>query len=191
MKSPLVFLGAFVIASAGMTWYAVSAEPAEPQPPTEGVAVVMPTKGQKAHGVIVIKQEGDLVRITGSVSGLTPGKHGFHIHEYGDLRGGDGMAAGAHFSPKGHEHGGPDDAEHHAGDLGNITANADGVATVNVSSKDLELHFIVGRAVVVHEKADDLKSQPAGDAGARIAVGVIGFANKKNSTAQRTGSTTR
>ena len=71
----------------------------------------------------------------------------------------------------------PKVAEHHAGDLGNITAGDDGVAKVDAKSKDLHLHFIIGRSIVVHADADDLKSQPAGNSGPRIAVGVIGVAN--------------
>jgi Cu-Zn family superoxide dismutase len=154
--------------------------------PQEGVAVLTPTRGQKAQGVLLLKQTDQGVQVTGKVSGLEPGEHGFHIHEFGDLRDPEGKSAGGHFNPDGHKHGGPDDAEHHAGDLGNITANSSGVAEVETLAKGLKLHFVIGRAMVVHGKADDLKSQPAGDAGPRVAVGVIGFAEVKEVTASTT-----
>jgi superoxide dismutase, Cu-Zn family len=147
--------------------------------PQEGVAVLTPTKGQQAQGVLLLKQTNDGVQVTGKVSGLEPGEHGFHIHEFGDLRDPEGKSAGGHFNPDGHKHGGPEDAERHAGDLGNITADAQGVAQVKTLAKGLKLHFVIGRAMVVHGKADDLKSQPSGDAGPRVAVGVIGFAEVK------------
>lgn len=77
--------------------------------PTEAVAVLMPTKGSEARGTIILRQEGDMVHITGKVTNLSPGEHGFHIHEFGDLRASDGTSAGGHYSPEGHEHGGSDD----------------------------------------------------------------------------------
>lgn len=145
--------------------------------PDKAVAVCFPTQGNSVRGVVMFQASGDVVQITGKVIGLTPGKHGFHIHEFGDLRSADGTSAGGHYSPEGHPHGGPDDEEHHAGDLGNITANEDGVAEIKMESKDLKVHFILGRTVVIHGGEDDLTSQPSGDAGPRVAVGVIGVAN--------------
>lgn len=148
--------------------------------PSEAVAVLLPTKGNKTRGVILLKQRDGFVHIVGKVRGLSPGKHGFHIHQYGDLRAADGTSAGGHYSPQGHKHGGPDDAEHHAGDLGNIVADGDGIAQVDKMSKDFKLHFVIGRAIVIHAGADDLTSQPSGDAGPRAALGVIGFAQVKD-----------
>lgn len=150
-----------------------------PPIPKEAVAVLMPTQGQQVKGVILLRQQEDGVMVTGEVRGLEPGEHGFHIHEFGDLRHPEGASAGGHFNPEGHKHGGPDDRERHAGDLGNITANQQGVAKVKVLARDLKLHFAIGRSIVVHGKADDLKSQPSGDAGPRVALGVIGFAEVK------------
>ena len=144
--------------------------------PTDGVAVLSPTRGSEVRGVILFQQEGDVLRLTGKIVGLTPGLHGFHIHEFGDLRDPQGQSAGDHFNPTGHKHGGPTDAEHHAGDLGNIEADQNGEATVNVEAPWLKLHYVVGRSLVVHEGQDDLKSQPSGDAGGRAALGVIGIA---------------
>jgi len=140
------------------------------------VALLMPMKDSKVGGTITLTQEKGYVLVTGEVTGLTPGKHGFHIHMFGDLRAADGMSAGGHFNPKGHPHGGPDSKERHEGDLGNIEASEAGVAKVNVKAMGLKLAEVLGRSIVVHAKADDLKSQPAGDAGPRIAVGVIGIA---------------
>ena len=144
--------------------------------PKMGVAGLSPTKGNKARGTIVLRETDDGLHITGKVTGLTPGLHGFHIHEYGDVRTPDASAAGGHYNPTGVAHGGPQDEEHHAGDLGNIKADEDGVARVDIQAPWLKLHFILGRSIVVHAGEDDLKSQPSGDAGARVAIGVIGIA---------------
>lgn len=146
--------------------------------PKKAIAVMIPTEGSKVGGMLTLTATNKGVQITGKITGLTPGEHGFHIHEFGDLSSKDGTAAGGHFNPDGHKHGGPDDKEKHAGDLGNVKANAEGVATVDVTA-DVKLHFIIGRAFVVHAKADDLKTQPTGDAGGRVALGLIGIANDK------------
>lgn len=144
--------------------------------PTLGVAVLTPTKDNKVRGTLRLIQQGDVLRVVGKIHNLTPGEHGFHIHQFGDQRGPDGMATGGHFDPHGHEHGAPGEKSH-AGDFGNITADEQGVATVNVSTQATKLHFVLGRAFVVHAGRDDLKSQPSGDAGARVATGVIGVGN--------------
>lgn len=145
--------------------------------PDHGVAVMIPTEGNNVRGLIMLQQDGDNVHVTGRVWGLQPGLHGFHIHEYGDLRSADGTAAGDHFSPEGHPHGAPGSPPHHAGDLGNIEADQQGVATIDQTFDFFQVHHVIGRALVVHAEADDLESQPSGDAGARVAVGVIGIAN--------------
>ncbi|MBI3564789.1 MAG: superoxide dismutase family protein [Elusimicrobia bacterium] len=111
--------------------------------------------------------------------GLTPGEHGFHIHEFGSCED-SAKAAGGHFNPKKHEHGQAlkdGVAKTHAGDLGNITADAAGDAKLDVTLKGVSLtkdFAVAGRAVVVHEKVDDF-SQPVGNAGGRVACGVIGL----------------
>ncbi|TWT77937.1 Superoxide dismutase [Cu-Zn] precursor [Posidoniimonas polymericola] len=129
-------------------------------------------------GTLELKGEGKGFMVSGQISGLEPGMHGFHIHEYGDLRSDDGKSAGGHFNPDGHDHAGPDAEQHHAGDLGNIEADGSGVANVDVKVDGVPLHFVLGRSIVVHAGEDDLKSQPSGDAGARVAVGVIGIGNE-------------
>lgn len=147
----------------------------KPDLPREGVAVLVPTHGNDVGGILTFTEMGESVHIKGKLWHLQPGKHGFHIHQFGDLRDAKGMSAGGHFNPHGESHGGIDTSKRHAGDLGNIEADKDGVARVDMKAK-LKLHFIVGRSIVVHEKADDLKSDPAGDSGSRLAFGVIGIA---------------
>lgn len=159
--------------------------------PKKAVATLMPTKGNDVHGVIILNQQGDTCEILGEVQGLTPGKHGFHIHEFGDLRSDDGMSAGAHYNPEGHKHGGPDSKERHVGDLGNITANESGTATVKLRIRGLQVHFVVGRSLVVHAKEDDLKTDPSGESGGRIAVGVIGIASEKPAGSTTTAPTSK
>lgn len=121
--------------------------------------------------------------MTGEIKGLKSGSHGFHIHEFGDNTNGC-MSAGPHFNPYGKEHGGPTHAIRHAGDLGNITASAEGAAKVDISDSHISLSgnlSILGRTVVVHADADDLGdgghelSKSTGNAGARLACGVIGI----------------
>ena len=112
------------------------------------------------------------------LTGLEPGKHGIHIHKEADLSAPDLASAGGHWNPDAHKHGGPDTAEHHAGDLGNIDANADGKAHLDITLAGLTLGDgaktdVIGHSVIVHEKKDDLTTQPTGNAGARVACGVI------------------
>jgi Cu-Zn family superoxide dismutase len=150
--------------------------------PQKAVAVLHGVGTSHVHGTIVFTQKDGYVEITGEVMGLTPGKHGFHIHEFGDCSALDAGSAGAHFNPDKKPHGGPDDDNRHVGDMGNITADDSGKATVNLKDKLMTLHgdhSIIGRAVIVHAEADDLKSQPSGNAGARAACGVVGLGNPK------------
>lgn len=123
--------------------------------------------------------------VSGELSGLKPGKHGFHIHEFGDNTNGC-MSAGPHFNPEKKEHGAPDAAIRHVGDLGNIEADAGGVAKISITDKFISLNGvnnILGRTVVVHADVDDLGlgghelSKTTGNAGGRLGCGVIGFAS--------------
>ncbi len=144
--------------------------------PSLGIAKIIPTQGNKVRGILRLVQKGDQLKVIGRIYNLTPGEHGFHIHTFGDQRGGDGKSTGGHYDRHGHDHGAPG-AKSHAGDLGNIKANDEGLAEVNVTVEGTALHFILGRAFVIHAAKDDLKSQPSGDAGARVATGVIGIGN--------------
>jgi superoxide dismutase, Cu-Zn family len=146
---------------------------------SKAVCVLTPMSGSKVHGVIHFTQKGHMVEIKGQVSGLKPGKHGFHVHEFGDLTDKKGMSTGGHYDPDHVKtHGKPHDKKRHVGDLGNITADESGKAMISITDSVISLHGphgIVGRAIIVHEKEDDY-SQPVGNAGGRIAAGVIGLA---------------
>jgi Cu-Zn family superoxide dismutase len=135
-----------------------------------------PSSGSNVRGTVTFERESGGVHVTADLTGLTPGTHGFHIHEKGDCSAPDGSSAGGHFNPTGMQHGSPDAEPHHMGDLGNIVADSSGAAHYDHVVSFLSLsgaNSIVGKAVVVHMNADDLTSQPAGNAGARIACGVI------------------
>jgi Cu-Zn family superoxide dismutase len=154
-------------------------EPTTVAAATKAVCVMHPTEGSQAHGIVTFTQETDGVRIVADLEGLAPGDHGFHIHEYGDCSAPDGTSAGGHFNPDNQPHGGPMDAERHVGDLGNVTAGEDGTAHLDMTDRRITFsgaHSIVGRGIILHAAADDLTSQPTGNAGARLACGVIGIA---------------
>ncbi|PTX91839.1 superoxide dismutase family protein [Opitutus sp. ER46] len=146
------------------------------------IAVLVPGSGSQVTGTVKFTQVADGVRVEADVQGLTPGAHGFHVHEKGDLSKPDLTSAGGHFNPEGHPHAARTATERHAGDLGNLEAGPDGHALVDFVDPKLQLtgpHAIIGRAVIIHAKADDLKSQPTGDAGGRVAGGVIGLVSEK------------
>lgn len=148
---------------------------------TKAIAVVSPTKDQKAFGIVTFTLVENGVRVIGEFSGLTPGKHGFHIHEFGDCSAPDGTSAGGHYNPSSMPHSMPSSHKRHMGDMGNIEAGADGTAFLDYVDAVISLngeHSIIGRGVIVHENPDDLTTQPTGAAGARIACGVVGVAKQ-------------
>ncbi len=158
-----------------------SPETTVPTKIAEAIAVIHPTEGNTTKGVVRFSQVGDRLSIVADVEGLTPGaRHGFHIHEYGDFSSPDAKSAGGHYNPEGKKHGGPLDSERHAGDLGNLEADANGKAhyerTVDNITVNGPENPILGRGVVIHGGEDDLVSQPTGNAGPRIGFGVIGAA---------------
>eukprot|EP01083_Nonionella_stella_P244177 850154_1 len=130
---------------------------------------------------IEIKDD-NYVIIVGEISGLEPNSiHGFHIHEYGNITD-SCTSTGGHFNPYDLQHGGPNDKERHIGDLGNIEANDRGIAFIDITDEMVKLNgdvSVIGRAFVVHEGEDDLKTDPTGGAGNRLACGVIGIAEIK------------
>lgn len=145
------------------------------------VAQVMlaPTAGNSVGGSLTFTTVGNDVHVQGQINGLAPGStHGFHIHEKGDCSAADGSSAGGHFNPHGMTHGDPDGTAHHAGDIHNQAADAQGIAIVDVLMHGISLGTggsddVLGRSVIVHRDRDDYATQPAGNSGPRVACGVI------------------
>jgi Cu-Zn family superoxide dismutase len=159
---------------------AAAAEHAGMDKITHAVAMVQGLGDHKVKGKVTFTQVDGGVEIVADLTGLQPGEHGFHIHEFGDCSMADGKCAGAHFNPEKKDHGGPDSANRHVGDLGNIKAGSTGEATYKRTDKLISLngsHSIIGRSVIVHAKADDFKTVTS--AGDRIGCGVIGIADPK------------
>ncbi len=141
-------------------------------------AELKPSSGSQVHGTLKFTQLGDIVRITGEIKGHTKGPKGFHIHEKGDCSDPKAMSTGGHFNPHKSKHGGPYEPVKHAGDIGNLVFNDQGVAQVNITVGDISVNRdqpdgIIGRAVIVHMDPDDLTTDPTGNAGGRVACGVI------------------
>lgn len=126
--------------------------------PNGAVCKIRGTKGNKTFGLIRFSEKDGVLHVTGRVRNLTEGEHGFHVHEFGDLRAPDATSAGGHYNPT--------NMEKHAGDLGVINANADGIAEVDIKTKELTVYSILGRSMIVHAEAG----------GPRVGGGVIGIA---------------
>ena len=149
---------------------------AQAPPAAKATVKLAPTANQTARGEVTFTAESGGVHVVGTFSGLVYGEHGFHVHEKGDCSAPDGTSAGGHFNPATKPHGARDAAARHAGDLGNLKADPYGLARVDFVDSTLSLSgadSIVGRAVIIHEKADDFTTQPTDNAGARQACGVI------------------
>jgi Cu-Zn family superoxide dismutase len=174
-------LACVLVASAAVVTSSLAKgqDPLHVQQPTKAVAVIFPTKGNHVGGQVIFSQTDRGLRVSGEITGLAAGsKHGFHIHEFGDLSSHDGMAMGSHYNPTAAQHGLPDQSRRHVGDMGNITADAGGVAKIDVTFAGMSIGghaSVLGRGIIVHEKPDD-GGQPVGNAGARIGQGVIGVA---------------
>lgn len=154
----------------------VEAQPIPIRFSKRAIAILNPTKGNQVTGVVKFEAVEGGVKITAQVDGLTPGKHGFHIHEFGDCSSPDGASAGGHFNPTHKKHGSPDALERHAGDLGNIYADDKGHGEYERIDHVITLtgsDTIIGRSIVVHALPDDFTTQPTGNAGGRVACGVI------------------
>src|SRR4029450_5733846 len=161
MKTIVIFLSALWVLAAF----------AHAQDVTRAAANLEPKSGSRVTGTVTFTKMGNEVQVVADIQNLPPGKHGFHIHEKGDCSAPDAMSAGAHFNPTHQHHDGPTGPERHAGDFGNIEADASGKGHLKWEGK-LDLsgpNSIVGKSVVVHEKEDDLKTDPAGNSGARFA----------------------
>lgn len=167
-----------VLAAACGALLAAGCAGTQEQKEASAVVLLQPRSGSNVSGNVRFTQIGDVVRVTGEITGHTKGPKGFHIHENGDCSDDKGMSTGGHFNPTKHRHGGPYSPDKHAGDLGNITFNAQGVAKINFTVGDISVSRdrpkgIIGRAVIVHAAVDDMKTDPTGNAGGRVACGVI------------------
>jgi Cu-Zn family superoxide dismutase len=173
----LVCIGLAALRSTAAAQHEEKKAHAKAAPISKAVAILLPTKGSKVQGRVTFTEAGSTTHVHAEISGLTPGDHGFHIHEFG-VWSEDGMASGSHYNPTMEKHGSLDSPRRHVGDLGNIRANDNGRAALDLDDVSLTFHgptSIIGRGLVVHERADDF-SQPVGNAGGRLAVGVIGVA---------------
>ena len=145
--------------------------------PSHAQAVLKSAKGHKIKGTIHFTQNDHMMKIDTMVDGLKPGPHGFHIHETGDCSKADFTSAGGHFNPDKTPHGSTSGDKRHAGDMGNLTADRKGKAHTSLEIHGMTMKdgpsSIIGKAVIIHADPDDLKSQPVGNAGARVACGII------------------
>ena len=147
----------------------------------EATATITPSKAAATQpsntsvtGTATFTQDGADVKVVVDLAGLSPGKHGCHLHEKNDLSDPELKSVGPHWDMGGkHHHGGPETAEHHAGDLGNLTADDSGKAHMEGMLKGITLDELTGRSVIVHAKEDDLKTDPSGNSGGRVAGGAI------------------
>ena len=168
MRETLGFLTIAALVTGCMTM--------EPSGPA-AVAVLEATKGNTAGGTVNFLQKGGKVVVIARVAGLSPGNHGFHIHEKGDCSSGDGMSAGGHFNPHGKPHAATSTPDRHAGDMPMLIADGYGDANLTVELDVVTVGSgtadVIGKSVIVHKDPDDFKTQPTGNAGARVACGVI------------------
>lgn len=150
-----------------------------PEPERYGRAKLESASGSDVSGTLNFHEDGGETRIRGKLEGLEPGRHALHVHVSGDCSAADASSAGGHFAPDDDPHGDPGTVteRHHVGDLGNIVADDSGVAEIDKTDAEMTLgsgdNTILDRAVIVHARADDMESQPAGAAGDRIACGVV------------------
>lgn len=143
---------------------------------TEARAEIRPIQQNSVKGIVTFTAVEGGIKVVANLEGLKSGAHGFHIHEFGDCGGEGAAATGPHFNPTKKKHGGPDSAERHVGDLGNIVADDTGYAHYERIDKFIAFegpHSILGRSIVVHADPDDFVSQPSGNSGAKIGCGLI------------------
>jgi Cu-Zn family superoxide dismutase len=145
----------------------------------KAIAVLNPTQNNKVTGTVTFSKVEPGVKVVADIKGLTPGTHGFHIHQFGDCSAPSADSAGGHYNPAGKPHGAPENQERHAGDLGNLVADSSGKAYLERTDTVIAINgpnSVIGRGIIIHEASDDMTTQPTGNAGTRIACGVIGIA---------------
>ncbi|HJS36073.1 MAG TPA: superoxide dismutase family protein [Pseudoxanthomonas sp.] len=181
----LAAASALTLAACGTTPSSSSPSPsAAPDVPTtstarQAVAVLASASGSLVSGSVTLTPMGKGLHLSGEIGGLQANStHAFHVHEKGDCSAADASSAGPHFNPFNTSHGKAGSGAHHAGDMNNLTANADGVAKVDAHVEGVTLgggavNDVATRALIVHAAPDDYASQPAGNAGARVACGII------------------
>jgi Cu-Zn family superoxide dismutase len=138
---------------------------------------MQPTDGNKAHGIVRFTQTGQGLRVQARIEGLTPGTHAYHVHLYGDCSSPDGKSAGPHFNFQGSSKNPPEDINRITGNLGEMEVGDDGKASTDdvIEMASLQGDYsVIGRAVIVHQRANDPNAAPTGDTGPRVACGVIG-----------------
>ena len=137
--------------------------------------------GSSVSGIVrfseTLEDGAPAVRVSVDARNVPPGVHGFHVHEFGDCSAADATSAGGHFNPRNDPHGAPNEAASHAGDFGNVLASENGRVDTTYLMRGVTLgagsNSILGKAILIHADPDDLVTQPTGNAGARIACGVI------------------
>lgn len=158
---------------------AAEAEAPQEIPALQYKVVMKPTKGSKASGTILLTTDQEGMDMEVDMKNVSPGAHGIHIHENGDCSAPDASSAGGHFNPISKQHGAPEIVDSHAGDLGNVTADKKkkvafkGIVKPASALQDFDWNEFAGKAVILHANPDDLTSQPVGNAGGRIACGII------------------
>ncbi|GAN04633.1 conserved hypothetical protein [Mucor ambiguus] len=186
MKFSFTAITAALVASV---FSSAHCKPTPQMPPHEALTAIVSLSGPNAtvSGTVTFNQadSSSATQIFANLTGLTEGKHGLHIHQFGDLSNGC-ASLGPHYNPFNHTHGGPEGEQRHAGDFGNIIANADGTATLTLTIDTIHLSgpfSILGRGIVLHSGEDDLGlgnsplSNTTGNSGERSACGVIGYAS--------------
>src|SRR6476646_2083005 len=171
------FIGLVLASFAGL--FALAQTPAaKSAAPSKGISVLHATAGNKVTGTVTFTPGADGVQVHAELTGLTPGKHGFHIHEFGDCSAADASSAGAHFNPTNQPHAAPDAAARHEGDMGNVEADSSGNAKLDYVDHQISLgndaKLAIGRSVVVHAKAGERNAQPSENEGGRIDCAVKG-----------------
>jgi Cu-Zn family superoxide dismutase len=143
----------------------------------EATAKLESKSGSTVTGEAEFTEKKDGVEVSIQIKGAKPGTHGVHLHDKGDCSAPDASSAGGHFNPDSKTHGAPSADPHHAGDFGNITVGANGTGKLKILVKGLTIapgpNSVVGHAIVIHADTDDMKTQPSGNSGARVACGVV------------------